>query len=227
MIHRRFHLPLAALLLLLMAGTSLAQEVKLETEDERKLYALGLAISSRIPKFNPTDAEIDVIVAGLRDGFKGKEPRVDMAEYSKQLDPFLQARMVKLSEAEMAAGATFREEAARQPGAVKSESGVIFIEVEAGSGEQPGDAQTVKVHYKGTLRDGTVFDSSYDRGEPAEFRVDSVVPCFAEGLKKMKVGGKARLVCPAETAYGNRGTPRIPPGATLAFEVELIEIVKP
>jgi len=213
------------LLFLLVAGTTLAQEVKLETEDDRTLYALGMMIASRMPKFDPTSEEIEMIMSGLKDGLQGQEARVDMPDYVKKLDTYLQQRMAKLSEAEMAAGTVFREEMAKQAGAVKSDSGVIYIEVAAGSGAQPTADDTVQVHYKGTLRDGTVFDSSIERGEPATFQVGGVVPCFAEGLKKMKVGGKAKLVCPPEQAYGNRGTPRIPPGATLVFEVELLEIV--
>jgi len=107
---------------------------------------------------------------------------------------------------------------------VTSDTGVIYFEIEAGGGAQPSAGDTVKVHYEGTLRDGTVFDSSIARGEAATFQVGGVVPCFAEGLQKMKAGGKAKLVCPPEQAYGNRGTPRIPPGATLTFVVELIEV---
>jgi len=223
---KRIQWLLAALLLLVVAGTAFAEEAKLETENDRILYALGMMIASRAPKFDPTSEEIDVIIAGLRDGLQGTESRVVMQDYVKKLDPFLQERMAKISEVEMAAGTEFRAEMAKQAGAVTSDSGVIYIQIEPGSGAQPDSGSTVKVHYKGTLRDGTVFDSSIARGEPATFKVDGVVPCFAEGLQQMKVGGKAKLICPPEQAYGNRGTPRIPPGATLAFEVELLEIVK-
>jgi FKBP-type peptidyl-prolyl cis-trans isomerase FkpA len=221
----RIHWLVAALLCLVVAGTTFAEEAKLETEDQRILYALGVMVASRMPKFDPTSEEIDMIMSGLKDGLQGKEPRVAMPDYIQKLDPYLQQRMAKASEAEMEAGTRFRDEVAKQAGAVKSDNGMIYIEIEAGSGAQPTAGDTVKVHYTGTLRDGTVFDSSIERGEPATFQVDAVVPCFAEGLQKMKVGGKAKLVCPPEQAYGNRGTPRIPPGASLAFEVELLEIV--
>lgn len=224
MISKRITWLLSALLLFTVVGSAFAEEAKLETEEDRMLYALGMMIAARMPKFDPTAAEIDTIVAGLKDGLQGAEPRVVLEDYANKMDPFLQKRMAQAAEVEMEAGTRFREEMARQDGATTLDSGVIYLEVEAGSGAQPSSGDSVKVHYKGTLRDGSVFDSSIARGEPATFQVDAVVPCFAEGLKKMKAGGKARLICPPEQAYGNRGTPRIPPGATLSFEVELIEV---
>jgi FKBP-type peptidyl-prolyl cis-trans isomerase FkpA len=111
-------------------------------------------------------------------------------------------------------------------GAVKTASGAIYLEIEAGTGAQPSPTDLVKVHYHGTLRDGKVFDSSRAVGTPVEFRLDQVVPCFSDGIQKMKVGGKSKLTCPAEAAYGDRGAPPlISPGAALAFEVELLEIL--
>lgn len=224
MISKRIAWMLSVLLLFTVVGSTYAEEAALETEEDRMLYALGMMIAARMPKFDPTAAEIDKIVAGLKDGLRGQEPRVVLEDYADKMDPFLQSRMAEASAAEMQAGARFREEMAQQAGAVTSDTGVIYIEIEAGSGAQPSAGDTVKVHYEGTLRDGTVFDSSIARGEAATFQVGGVVPCFAEGLQKMKAGGKAKLVCPPEQAYGNRGTPRIPPGATLTFVVELIEI---
>jgi FKBP-type peptidyl-prolyl cis-trans isomerase FkpA len=216
----------ATLSLVVFVGTAYAEEAKLETEEDRMLYAFGVMVAARMPKFNPTPAEIDKIVAGLKDGLQGKEPRVVMTDYAEKMDPFFQKRMAEASASEMEAGARFREEVAKEAGAVISETGVIYIEIEAGTGAQPVEGDSVKVHYEGELRDGTVFDSSIARGEPVTFQVDGVVPCFSEGLKKMKAGGKARLVCPPEQAYGNRGTPRIPPGATLNFEVHLLEVIE-
>ena len=109
----------------------------------------------------------------------------------------------------------------------KTASGALVKEMKAGTGEQPKATDTVKVHYHGTLTDGTVFDSSVQRGQPATFPLNGVVKCWTEGLQQMKVGGKAKLVCPSDTAYGDQGRPpQIKPGATLVFEVELLEIVK-
>jgi len=110
---------------------------------------------------------------------------------------------------------------------VKTASGLIYTELKAGSGPSPAATDTVKVNYRGTLADGTEFDSSYKRGQPAEFPLNRVIPCWTEGVQKMKVGGKAKLVCPPSIAYGDRGAGRaVPPGATLTFEVELLDIKK-
>jgi FKBP-type peptidyl-prolyl cis-trans isomerase len=117
--------------------------------------------------------------------------------------------------------------AAKVKGAVKTASGAVVIRIKQGKGPSPTAANTVKVHYTGKLLDGTVFDSSVQRGTPAEFPLGGVIPCWTEGLQKMKVGGKAKLVCPSETAYGAAGSPPvIPPNAVLTFEVELLSIVR-
>jgi FKBP-type peptidyl-prolyl cis-trans isomerase FkpA len=102
---------------------------------------------------------------------------------------------------------------------------LIYREVSAGSGASPQATDTVKVHYRGTLIDGTEFDSSYKRNEPAQFPLNQVIPCWTEGVQKMKVGGKARLVCPSSIAYGDQGRPSIPGGAALLFDIELLEII--
>jgi len=116
---------------------------------------------------------------------------------------------------------------AKEPGARKTESGIVIIEQKAGAGESPKATDKVKVHYHGTLSDGTVFDSSVQRGQPATFPLNGVIKCWTEGVQLMKVGEKSRLVCPADLAYGERGAPgRIKPGATLVFDVELLDIVK-
>ena len=135
------------------------------------------------------------------------------------------ARVAAASAEEAKASEAFLTAATAEPGAEKLASGLVFREVAPGDGASPKATDNVKVHYHGTLRDGTVFDSSVDRGEPAEFPLNGVIPCWSEGVQKMKVGGKARLVCPASIAYGDRGAPpKIKPGAALAFDVELIAI---
>ncbi len=109
---------------------------------------------------------------------------------------------------------------------MKTDSGLIITEIVAGKGENPKPTDTVKVDYHGTLRDGTVFDSSKERGTPATFPLNRVIPCWTEGVQKMKPGGRSKLVCPSNIAYGDRGAPpKIKPGAPLVFEVELLEIV--
>lgn len=110
---------------------------------------------------------------------------------------------------------------------VKTASGIVITTMKEGSGASPKSADVVKVHYRGTLTDGKEFDSSYKRGQAATFPLNRVIPCWTEGVQTMKVGGKAKLVCPPNLAYGGRGVPgTIPADATLVFEIELLEIVK-
>src|SRR5579885_3358109 len=117
------------------------------------------------------------------------------------------------------------DKAAAEPGAIRTPSGLVYRELTAGAGESPKATDTVTVNYRGTLVNGTEFDSSYKRNQPAQFPLNQVIPCWTEGVQKMKVGGKSRLVCPAALAYGDRGAPpTIPGGATLIFEVELLGI---
>lgn len=117
--------------------------------------------------------------------------------------------------------------AARADGAVRTDTGLVYTRLTPGTGPSPAATDTVRVHYHGTLPDGRVFDSSVDRGQPASFALDRVIPCWTEGVQLMHVGEKARLVCPAELAYGDRGAGPIPPGSPLAFEVELLGIGVP
>ena len=126
------------------------------------------------------------------------------------------------------AAADYLQRAAQAPGAVQTSSGLVFRTLTPGTGAQPKASDVVRVHYHGTLPGGKIFDSSVDRGEPAEFRLSQVIPCWTEGVQRMHVGEKAELVCPSAIAYGDRGAGGvIPPGATLVFEVELLAIKNP
>ena len=118
--------------------------------------------------------------------------------------------------------------AAKEAGAVVTPSGLVYRSLKDGKGTSPSATDTVKVHYRGTFPDGKEFDSSYKRGEPIEFPLNGVIKCWTEGVQKMKIGGKAKLTCPASIAYGERGAGGgvIPPNATLQFEVELLDIAK-
>lgn len=120
------------------------------------------------------------------------------------------------------------ERAAREPGAVKTDSGLVYRVLKEGNGKQPQATDRVRVHYRGTFPDGREFDSSYKRGEPTEFPLNRVIKCWTEGVQRMKVGTKARLTCPPAIAYGERGAGGvIPPNAVLQFEVELLAVVAP
>ena len=117
--------------------------------------------------------------------------------------------------------------AAKEPGASVSASGLVYRSMKDGSGSSPAATDTVKVHYRGSFPDGKEFDSSYKRNEPTEFPLNRVIACWTEGVQKMKVGGKAKLTCPAAIAYGSRGAGGvIPPNATLQFEIELLSITR-
>jgi FKBP-type peptidyl-prolyl cis-trans isomerase FkpA len=133
--------------------------------------------------------------------------------------------LISCSSSRPAASSAYLERAASMPGAVKTASGLVYRELRAGTGASPKATDEVTVHYRGTSVDGAEFDSSYKRNEPAKFPLNQVIPCWTEGLQKMKVGGKSQLVCPSDIAYGDRGSPpAIPGGATLVFEVELLGI---
>lgn len=196
------------------------------TEEDKTLYALGLMLSRNLQAFELTPAELAFVMQGITDGASGKPTVVKMEEYAPKVQALGQAKSEKRAAAEKAKGQAFLAAEAAKPGVTKTESGMLYTETLAGTGAMPAATDKVKVHYRGTLTDGTEFDSSIARGQPAEFPLNGVIKCWTEGLEKMKVGGKARLVCPADLAYGDRGRPSIPPGATLVFEVELLEIVK-
>ena len=225
-----FAATLVATLTFTMASTAAvvqAAEPALETEDQKTIYALGLALSRNLGLFALEGDELDILVVGIRDGVLARDPKVDLQVYGPKIQQMAQARQAKVAEGEKVEAEKFLAAEAAKPGAEKTESGLIIIMEEEGTGPSPAATDKVKVHYHGTLRDGTVFDSSVDRGQPATFGLNRVISCWTEGVQKLKVGGKARLVCPSDIAYGDRGSPpKIKPGAALAFEVELLEIVE-
>lgn len=203
-----------------------AEEVALETDDQKTLYALGVAMSQQLASAGFTDEDTKAIKAGLTDGLLGKESRVDMQVYGPKIDALIQGKLTVAKNIEAQGSQEYCDKKAAEPGAQKTTAGAIYFETQPGTGASPASTDSVKVHYHGTLRDGKVFDSSVDRGEPVTFSLNGVIPCFAEGIQKMKVGGKAHLVCPATTAYGDRGAPPlIKPGAVIEFDVTLLEIV--
>ena len=203
-------------------------EPKLETDEAKAVYALGLLIAERIDQFGLTEPELAIFESGLRDGVLKRDKKVDPKDLAKQLQDFAKSRQAKISEQEKAESAKYLEQMAAEPGATKSPSGYIVRTISEGTGASPTPADTVKVNYHGTLRDGTVFDSSVERKEPAEFPLGHVIPCWTQALQTMKVGGKYKLTCPAEIAYGDRGSPpAIKPGAALTFEVELLSVTPP
>jgi len=217
-----------SIVLLALTPSVRAAEPALKTEDDKTLYAIGLAISRNLAQFNLTPAELDVVKEGLSDGALNKEKKVDLETYGPKIQQMQQARAAAAAETEKKASQAFLDKAAKEKGATKTASGLIYSEIKPGTGEQPKATDKVKVHYQGTLIDGTVFDSSVQRGQPVTFPLNGVIKCWTEGVQMMKVGGKSKLICPSDIAYGDRGSPpKIKPGSTLVFEVELLEIEKP
>ena len=223
--HRFFFLALTLALLACFSPTPSAEEVVLETDDQKVLYAIGQALARNIVNLEFTPEEMVFITVGLNEGVTGVESRVDMTVYGPLLDASMRTRTTQMTQKEREAGQAYCDAEAQKEGAEKLASGMVFQAIVEGDGPMPGPSDTVKVHYHGTLRDGSVFDSTRAK-EPAQFSVGGVIPCFSEGLQKMKVGGKARVTCPTDLAYGDRGRPgSIRPGAALTFELELVEVI--
>jgi FKBP-type peptidyl-prolyl cis-trans isomerase FkpA len=211
----------------LLAAAAPAFAADPSTEDEKVLYAIGLAVSQNLSWFSLNEKELQMVQQGLADGALGKSKKVDLQVYGPKIQDLQKTRMTALAGNEKKAGAAFAAKAAGEAGAKKLPSGLVITPIKPGTGATPAATDRVKVHYHGTLTDGTVFDSSVQRGEPATFPLNQVIPCWTEGVQQMKVGGKSKLICPSEIAYGDAGRPpRIKPGATLVFEVELLDIVK-
>jgi FKBP-type peptidyl-prolyl cis-trans isomerase FkpA len=196
-----------------------------KTEDQKAFYSLGVSINKQLAVFDMSPEELKYVQQGMSDAAAGKKLAAEPDANMQKLGELAKARMAKATEKQKALAKPFLEKAAAEKGAQKTASGLIYKEIKPGSGVQPKATDVVKVHYAGTLTDGKEFDSSIKRGQPVEFPLGQVIPCWAEGIGLMKVGGKAKLVCPSEIAYGDNGRPPIiPGGATLIFEVELLDV---
>jgi FKBP-type peptidyl-prolyl cis-trans isomerase FkpA len=201
-----------------------------EEDKQKALYGFGVLLAQRTPvgQLQLTEAELGDIVKGIEDQVGGKDVAGRVAEVGTKVDQLLKQKSEERAAAEKKKGAEFLTKAAKEKGAVKTASGLVFVSSKEGTGKLPAPTDTVKVNYRGTLIDGTEFDSSYKRNAPAEFPLNGVIKCWTEGVGMMKVGGKAKLVCPSDIAYGERGAPpNIPSNSTLVFEVELLEFKAP
>ncbi len=220
----KFAIVLTAALLVAATSSTWAQELK--SEDDKVLYAIGLALSRSLVPFNLNESEVKTVEQGLTDGSLSREPKVDFSKYAQKIQEFVQKRTEAAAAVEKKKGESYIADAAKEKGAEKLDNGAIYIPVKEGTGASPQASDRVKVDYVGKLIDGTVFDSTKERGQPAVFPLNGVISCWTQGVAKMKVGGEAKLVCPSDTAYGDRGSPpKIKPGSTLVFDVQLREIV--
>ena len=226
---KRLILSAGALALPLFAATALAADPPAMDDASRQSYALGYQLGRDL---KGADLRGDAITQGLKDGSSGAPAKLtdqQMQEALAALDQRIATERAKAQTAELeksiAAGNAYRAENAKKPGVQTTATGLQYKVVKAGTGRTPAASDTVTVNYRGTLVDGTEFDSSYKRGEPATFPVAGVIPGWTEALQLMKEGEQVQLVIPPDLAYGERGAGGvIPPGATLVFDVELISV---
>jgi FKBP-type peptidyl-prolyl cis-trans isomerase FkpA len=208
----------------LLASLSSAAELP-KTEEEKTLYAIGLTVSQQLSVFSITPAELGFVIQGIRDSGSGKKPEVELSAYTTKIQELARARRKVQGDKLAVVNKDFLDKIAKEKGAIKTDSGLVYLSLKEGNGASPKSADTVKVNYRGSLPDGKEFDSTYKRGAPLELKLDRVIKCWSEGLQKMKPGGKARLACPPALAYGDTGVGDvILPGAALAFDVELLEV---
>lgn len=219
--------------LILSAGTItpvLAAEPSLDSEEKKVSYSMGLIFGQRMLS-DIQDIDTETFVAGIRDGLKGNDPKLSEEEIQSTLQSFQQKQqqkqmqeMQEQADKNLEKSEAFLEKNAKREGVKTTESGLQYEVITEGSGERPDAGDRVKVHYVGTLTDGTEFDSSRARGEPVTFGLGDVIPGWTEGLQLMKEGGRMKLYLPPDLAYGPGGNQRIAPNEALIFDVELLEV---
>lgn len=219
--------------LLLTAGgiaPALAEEATLDTEEKKVSYSMGLIFGQRMLS-DIQDVDTDTFIAGIRDGLEGNDPKLSEDEIRTVLEGFQQKQQQKqmqdtkaTADDNLKAATEFLETNAEREGVKTTDSGLQYEVISEGTGKSPSASDMVKVHYTGTLVDGTVFDSSRERGEPVTFKLSDVIPGWTEGLQLMKEGGRMKLYLPPNLAYGPGGNRSIGPNEALIFDVELMEV---
>ncbi len=217
----------AGSLMLVACNSNDPKKISLSTEEDKTFYAMGFMLGSNLQRLNLNDKEMGALYKGLAASAKNEKAEVDMNTYQQKIQTLFKERMDKVAETEKKTGIDFLEKFSKEDGAKKTESGLAYKVITEGTGAAPGPEDEVEVHYHGTLIDGTVFDSSVERGQTISFPLNRVIKGWTEGLQLMKEGGKTKFVIPSELAYGDAGAgPKIPGGATLVFEVELFKVKK-
>jgi FKBP-type peptidyl-prolyl cis-trans isomerase FklB len=222
-------LPMVALAsAVLLAGCG-EKEVALDTNVDKMSYGIGMSMARSVTG-QPIDINTEAMIAGLKDVLNEKPARLEEDVIREAFAAVREEQMAKQeleSENVLKEGADYLAATAQKEGVKATESGLLYEVLAQGKGDMPSATDTVEVHYQGTLIDGSVFDSSIERGTPAKFPVNRVIAGWTEALQMMKVGGKWRLHIPAELAYGSQSpSPKIPANSTLVFEVELLSIEK-
>ncbi len=211
----------------------LCAEVKLKTDEQKMLYTLGMIMGRNVVEFKLSKEEVGFVLEGMKAVALQKKTAVELSTFGPKVQGWVKERRGKMMATNKKAASGLKEKGkkyidqlVKDKKAIKLDSGMAYHMMKEGTGAYPKATDKVKVHYHGTLLDGTVFDSSVKRGQPISFGLNQVIKCWTEGMQKVKVGGKIKLFCPSDLAYGDRGSPpMIKPGATLIFEVELFEIV--
>lgn len=240
----RFNTKLSMVAVALLALTACNKEQaaaptpKMDTEQAQQAYSLGVSagryLQSTIEEYNKINVDLNaqLILKGVQDGIAGKSDvsEDDIQRLLTALDETYRNEQIKLAEAASAsakaAGQAYLANNAGKDGVMVTDSGLQYEVLQAAEGPKPTANDTVRVHYTGTLTDGTKFDSSVDRGEPVEFPLNRVIPGWTEGVQLMSVGSKFRFTIPSELAYGERDMGTIPPNSVLVFEVELLDIIQ-
>jgi FKBP-type peptidyl-prolyl cis-trans isomerase FkpA len=195
-----------------------------QTEDQKTLYALGVGLTKQLSILNLSAEEYELVNQGMMDAAAGKKLEAEPEAYNQNINKLFQTRIQVTAQKQKELAKPYLENAAKEKDAQKTASGLIYQQIKAGTGAQPKASDIVKINFTGTFIDGKEFDSSIKSGQPVEFPLDKTFPCAKEGIGMMKVGGKAKLVCPSDIAFGDQGRPPlIPGGATIVYEVELLD----
>lgn len=199
--------------------------VSMKTKTDSVAYAIGVTIGSNMKKDGLDSLNLDILSKAIRHSLNGDSLLMDAQESQMAIQAYISDKQKQKSEVNVGAGQKFLAENKSKPGVKTLPDGMQYIVMKEGTGPMPSATDTVSTHYHGTLIDGTVFDSSVDRGQPAEFPVNAVIKGWTEALQMMKVGSKWKLFIPSELAYGDRAAgPKIAANSTLVFEVELLSI---
>ena len=216
--------------LIILGGCSAEADVKLENNKDKASYVIGVQLGTQMSQ-TKDDIDLDKVMVGLKESFAGKEPRMTkeemmaaMQEFQQAMQQKTQAKMLETGAKNAKEGEVFLAENKKKDGVITLPSGLQYKVITAGKGKSPKASDTVVTNYRGSLIDGKVFDSSYERGEPVTFPVNGVIPGWTEALQKMKTGDKWQLFIPSSLAYGENGQGPISANSVLIFDIELLEI---